>query len=100
MFFVPDQPSKLLNVVGDDPIIKGLSLLHLWKKPVTLGPESVISIEDISPVYIRSRSFAPLPDICPFVTCPPDISPLPYSKSGHLPPVHFKKCFFNLFFYF
>ena len=38
MFFVPDQPSKLHYVVGDDPVIKGLSLLQLWKKPVTLGP--------------------------------------------------------------
>ena len=41
MFFVQDQPSKLLYVVGDDPVIKGLSLLQLWKKPVTLGPGHV-----------------------------------------------------------
>ena len=27
---------QLLYVVGDDPVIKGLSLLQLWKKPVTL----------------------------------------------------------------
>ena len=47
MFFVPDQPCKLFYVVGDDPVIKGLSLLHLWKKSVTLGPGHVISIEDI-----------------------------------------------------
>ena len=47
MFFVPDQPSKLLYVVGDDPVIKGLSLLQLWKKPVTLGPGHVMTIEDI-----------------------------------------------------
>ena len=47
MFFVPDQPSKLLYIVGDDPVIKGLSLLQLWKKSVTLGPGTVISIEDI-----------------------------------------------------
>ena len=40
--FVPDQPSKLLSVVGDDPVMKELSLLHLWKKPVTLRPGSVI----------------------------------------------------------
>ena len=45
MFFVPDQPSKLLY--GDDPVIKGLSLLQLWKKPVTLGPGHVRTIEDI-----------------------------------------------------
>ena len=38
MFFVPDQPSKLLYVVGDDPVIKGLSLLQLWKKSVTFIP--------------------------------------------------------------
>ena len=42
MFFVQDQPSKLLYVVGDDPVIKGLSLL-----PVTLGPGHVRTIEDI-----------------------------------------------------
>ena len=47
MFFVPDQPSKLLYVVGDDPVIKGLSLLQLWKKPVRLGPGHVRTIEDI-----------------------------------------------------
>ena len=47
MFFVPDQPSKLLYVVGDDPVIKGLSLLQLRKKPVTLGPGHVRTIEDI-----------------------------------------------------
>ena len=47
MFFVPDQPSKLLYVVGDDPVIKGLSLLQLWKKPVRLGPGHVKTIEDI-----------------------------------------------------
>ena len=47
MFFVPDQPSKLLYVVGDDPVIKGLFLLQLWKKPVTLRPEHVKTIEDI-----------------------------------------------------
>ena len=46
MFFVPDQPNKLLCVVGDDPVIEGLSLLQLRKKPVTLGPGSVISVED------------------------------------------------------
>ena len=46
MFLVPDQPSKLLYVVEDDPVIKELSLLQLWKKPVTLGPGAVISIED------------------------------------------------------
>ena len=47
MFFVSDQPSKLLYVVRDDPVIKELSLLQLWKKPVTLelGPD--ILIEDI-----------------------------------------------------
>ena len=47
MFFVPDQPSKLLYIVGGDPVIKGLSLLQLWKKPVTLGPGPVRTIEDI-----------------------------------------------------
>ena len=47
MFFVPDQPSKLLDVVGDDPVIKGLCLLQLWKKPVTLGPGPVITTENI-----------------------------------------------------
>ena len=47
MFFVPDPPSKLLDVVGDDGVIKGLSLLQLWKKPVTLGSGPVITIEDI-----------------------------------------------------
>ena len=47
MFFVPDQPSKLLLIIGDDPVIKGLSLLQLWKKPVTLGPGPVRTIEDI-----------------------------------------------------
>ena len=47
MFFVPDLPSKLLHVVGDDPVIKGLSLMQLWKKPVTLGPGHVMKIEDI-----------------------------------------------------
>ena len=47
MFFVPDQPSKLFYVVGDDPVIKVLSLLQLWKKPVTLGPGHVMTIEDI-----------------------------------------------------
>ena len=47
MFFLPDQPSKLLYVVGDDPAIKGLSLLQLWKKPVTLGSGPIITIEDI-----------------------------------------------------
>ena len=47
MFFVPDQPSKLLYVVGDDPVIKGLSLLQLWKKPVELGSGHVRTIEDI-----------------------------------------------------
>ena len=47
MFFVPDQPSKLLYVVRDDPVIKGLSLLQLWKKSVTLGPGYVRTIEDI-----------------------------------------------------
>ena len=47
MFFVPDQPSKLLYVVGDDPVIKGLSLLQLWKKPVRLGHGHVRTIEDI-----------------------------------------------------
>ena len=47
MFFVRDQPSKLLDVIGNDPVIKGLSLLKLWKKPVTLGPGHVITIEDI-----------------------------------------------------
>ena len=47
MFFVPDQPSKLLYIVGDDPVIKGLSLLQLWKKPVTLGSGHVITIENI-----------------------------------------------------
>ena len=40
------------------------------------------------PLFISGPGhLPPLPDICPFVTCPPDISPLPYSKSGHLPPV-------------
>ena len=47
MFFVQDQPSKLLYVVEDDPVNKGLSLLQLWKKPVTLGPGYVRTIEDI-----------------------------------------------------
>ena len=47
MFFVPDQLSKLLYVVGDDPVIKGLSFLQLWKKSVTLGPGHVRTIEDI-----------------------------------------------------
>ena len=47
MFFVPDQPSKLLYVVGDDPVIKGLSLLQLWKKPVRFRPGHVRTIEDI-----------------------------------------------------
>ena len=47
MFFVPDQQSKLLYVVGYDPVIKGLSLLQLWKKPVTLGAGHVMTIEDI-----------------------------------------------------
>ena len=47
MFFVPDQPSKLLYVVGNDHVIKGLSLLQLWEKPVTLGPGHVRTIEDI-----------------------------------------------------
>ena len=39
--------NKLLYVVGDDPVIRGLSLLQLWKKPVTLGPGHVRTIEDI-----------------------------------------------------
>ena len=47
MFFVPDQPGKLLYVVGDDPVIKGISLLQLWKKLVTLGPGHVMTIDDI-----------------------------------------------------
>ena len=47
MFLVPDQPSKLLCLVGDDPVIKGLSLFILWKKPVALGPGPVITIDDI-----------------------------------------------------
>ena len=55
MFFVPDQPSKLLYVVGDDPVIKGLSLLQLWKKPVTLGPGHVITVEDFLKETISTR---------------------------------------------
>ena len=47
MFFVPDQPSKLLYVVGDDPVIKGLSLLQFPQLPVRLGPGHVRTIEDI-----------------------------------------------------
>ena len=47
MFFVPDQLSKLVYVVGDDAVIKGLSLLQLWKKPVTLEPGPIITTEDI-----------------------------------------------------
>ena len=60
-FFVPDKPSKLLYVVGDDPVIEGLSMIWTLIEALHKDFSSVEGTMHLNQLGQPPRNHAPQP---------------------------------------